>query len=59
VSLFSDADDDMFLACALAAKTRVVCSGDKALLILDGHETPYAADEETTGAMSCRAGAAI
>jgi len=31
-----DPDDDMFLACTLAAKTRVVVSGDKHLLAVSG-----------------------
>ncbi|MCX5644197.1 MAG: hypothetical protein NTZ17_05870 [Phycisphaerae bacterium] len=29
-------DDDIFLACALAAKTRIVVSGDKHLLAVSG-----------------------
>ena len=31
-----DADDDIFLACALAAGAKVVCSGDKLLLACNG-----------------------
>lgn len=34
----TDPDDDKFLACALAAKARVVCSGDKALLKTRGYQ---------------------
>ena len=32
----TDPDDDKFLACALASKTRLVTSGDKALLATSG-----------------------
>ena len=32
-----DPDDDMFIACALAARARVICSGDKALLKTSGY----------------------
>lgn len=32
----SDPDDDKFLACALAGKTRLIVSGDKALLTTSG-----------------------
>jgi putative PIN family toxin of toxin-antitoxin system len=32
----TDPDDDKFLACALASKARVICSGDKALLKTSG-----------------------
>ena len=31
-----DADDDVFLACAVAANAKVVCSGDRHLLACDG-----------------------
>ena len=31
-----DADDDVFLACAVAAKVKIVCSGDRHLLACDG-----------------------
>ena len=31
-----DADDDVFLACAVAAKAKIVCSGDRHLLACDG-----------------------
>ena len=31
-----DPDDDIFLACALAAKTRIIVSGDKHLLAVSG-----------------------
>ncbi len=33
----TDPDDDMFLACAIAAGATVICSGDKALLALSGY----------------------
>ena len=36
-SVCTDPDDDKFLACALASKTKVVCSGDKALLKTSGY----------------------
>lgn len=32
----SDADDDMFLACALASRSKFVVTGDKALLMTSG-----------------------
>ena len=32
----TDADDDKFLACAIASRTRLVTSGDKALLATSG-----------------------
>ena len=31
-----DADDDVFLACAVAANAKIVCSGDRHLLACDG-----------------------
>ena len=31
-----DADDDVFLACAVAANAKIVCSGDKHLLACNG-----------------------
>ena len=34
----TDPDDDMFLACAIASKTRIVTSGDKALLGTSGYK---------------------
>ena len=34
-----DPDDDKFLACALASGTRIIVTGDKALLRLDGFRT--------------------
>lgn len=34
----TDADDDKFLACALAGRTRLVISGDKALLKTSGYK---------------------
>lgn len=33
-----DADDDAFVACALAAGATVICSGDRHLLAVDGHQ---------------------
>lgn len=33
----TDPDDDKFLACALAASAKVICSGDKALLKTSGY----------------------
>jgi putative PIN family toxin of toxin-antitoxin system len=33
----TDPDDDKFLACALASKAKVICSGDKALLKTTGY----------------------
>lgn len=32
-----DPDDDMFIACALAARAHLICSGDKALLKTTGY----------------------
>ena len=34
----TDPDDDKFLACAIAAKAKVICSGDKALLKTSGYK---------------------
>ena len=34
----TDPDDDKFLACALASRTRMIASGDKALLRASGYE---------------------
>lgn len=34
----SDPDDDKFLACAIASGTRIICSGDKALLKVSGYK---------------------
>jgi predicted nucleic acid-binding protein len=34
----SDADDDMFLACALASRSKFIVTGDKALLVTSGFE---------------------
>ena len=34
----SDPDDDKFLACAIASGTRIICSGDKALLKASGYK---------------------
>jgi len=36
-SVCTDPDDDKFLACALASKAKVVCSGDRALLRTSGY----------------------
>ena len=33
----TDPDDDKFLACAISAKAKFICSGDKALLKTSGH----------------------
>jgi len=33
----TDPDDDKFLACAVAAKAMIICSGDKALLKTSGY----------------------
>ena len=33
----TDPDDDKFLACAISAKTKIICSGDKALLKTSGY----------------------
>ncbi len=33
----SDPDDDKFLACAIASGTKIICSGDKALLRATGY----------------------
>jgi len=33
----TDPDDDKFLACAVAAKAKIICSGDKALLKTSGY----------------------
>ena len=33
----SDPDDDKFIACALASRTKLICSGDKALLRASGY----------------------
>lgn len=33
-----DADDDAFVACALASGATVICSGDRHLLAVDGHQ---------------------
>jgi predicted nucleic acid-binding protein len=32
----SDSNDDIFIACALAAKTRIIVSGDRHLLAVSG-----------------------
>ena len=37
-SVCTDPDDDKFLACAIASKARVICSGDKALLKTTGYQ---------------------
>jgi len=36
-AICNDPDDDKFIACALAAKSRVIVSGDKALLKVSGY----------------------
>ena len=33
----SDPDDDKFISCALASRTKLICSGDKALLRASGY----------------------
>jgi len=33
----SDPNDDKFIACALASRTKLICSGDKALLRISGY----------------------
>ena len=33
----TDPDDDIFIACALAARAHIICSGDKALLKTSGY----------------------
>lgn len=37
MSVSADPDDDKFLACALASKTRVIVSGDKHLIDVSGY----------------------
>lgn len=37
-SVCTVSDDDKFLACAVASKARVICSGDKALLKTTGYQ---------------------
>ena len=37
-SVCEDPDDNVFIACALAADAKVVCSGDRHLLVMDGHQ---------------------
>ncbi|MCK4597986.1 putative toxin-antitoxin system toxin component, PIN family [bacterium] len=34
----SDPDDDKFIACAIASRTKLICSGDKALLRTSGYQ---------------------
>ena len=34
----ADPDDDMFIACALASKTKIIISGDKHLLEISGYQ---------------------
>jgi putative PIN family toxin of toxin-antitoxin system len=36
-SVCSDPDDDKFIACALTSRTKLICSGDKALLRASGY----------------------
>ena len=35
----TDSDDDKFLACAVTAKAKIICSGDKALLKTSGYNS--------------------
>lgn len=37
-SICNDPDDDKFLACALASKSKIIISGDKHLLNISGYE---------------------
>lgn len=37
-SVSSDADDDKFIACALASDTKMIISGDSDLLTVSGYE---------------------
>ena len=37
VSVSADPDDDNFIACALASKTKIIVSGDKHLLAVSGY----------------------
>jgi putative PIN family toxin of toxin-antitoxin system len=37
LSVSSDPDDDKFLSCALASKTKIIVSGDKHLLAVSGY----------------------
>ena len=37
VQVCTDPDDDIFIACALAARAHIICSGDKALLKTSGY----------------------
>ena len=37
-SVCEDPDDDVFVACARAADAKVVCSGDRHLLVIDGQQ---------------------
>ncbi len=34
----ADPDDDKFIACALASKAKIICSGDKHLLNVNGYQ---------------------
>ena len=34
----ADPDDDKFIACALASGAKIICSGDKHFLDIDGHQ---------------------
>ena len=36
-TICSDPDDDKFLACAIGSRTKIICSGDKALLRASGY----------------------
>lgn len=37
-SVCDDPDDDMFIACALASEAKLICSGDRHLLAVDGYQ---------------------
>lgn len=37
-SVCADPDDDKFIACALASGAKIICSGDKHLLDIDGYQ---------------------
>ena len=38
VTICADPDDNKFISCALASKSRIIISGDKHLLKISGHE---------------------
>ena len=37
INISDDPDDDKFLSCALASKTKIIISGDKHLLVVSGY----------------------